>query len=85
MNENKPRFGLGDLVTFSDPNMISMTGKVAIVVSPPQLVFKNDWPIESGWPTNFWNYTINIDGKIYKNIPEEFLKELNDETEREIE
>lgn len=66
-------------MTFDEYYVGNIIVDIGIIVSDPILMFTADFP--NGESKNFWCYNINANGNIYNNIPEEFIRGLNDENE----
>jgi len=74
-----PKFSIGDLVMFRQDFIGELIDGLGIIVSEPQLMFEHDWPTKSGFPNEFWSYNIKIDNELFKMVPEQFLKGLNND------
>ncbi len=78
-----PKFKKGDLVYIKDQDNLLEGLNLAIVISEPMLMFI----YESGpMPTkkqNYWVYDIVVGDQLIKEIPEQILKVLKNENEKD--
>ena len=79
MNYEGPKFSLGDLVWFTGDYFIDLVDGLGIVITEPRLTFYNDWKGREDFPNEFWTYDIKVGNQLFKMIPEQFLKRINDE------
>ena len=83
------KFKLGDIVQLSDRtpiyNSLESPESIGLVVSEPILMYVHDWETEDV-VREFWCYEVLINGRRYKNLPEEALKRVEkNEDEKNIE
>lgn len=73
------KFKEGDLVRIkagtSMHSVLEFASNVCIVVNPAVLMYVH--LDEHGNKKEFWAYEVFIDGRMFKNIPEEILEEFN--------
>ena len=81
MNCEGPKFQLGDLVMFREDYMGDLIHGLGIIITQPTLVFKYDWPKPTEFPSEFWCYDVKVGNELFKMIPEEFLRGLQDEVQ----
>lgn len=81
------KFEPGDLVMLRPETSVfyavEASSNVGIVVTSAVLMYVHCSP--DGEQKKFWAYDIIVDGRTYKNVPEEVLKGLNEEDETNIE
>ena len=80
MKQEGPKFNKGDLVVLQDPDFITTLGGLGVIVSDPVLVFVHDWENATEFPSEFWCYDIYVQNKLFKQIPEQTLRSLKNET-----
>ena len=81
VKSEEPKFKKGDLAVLQDPDRIMTLGGLGIIVSDPVLIFFNDWECPSEYPQEFWSYDIYVEEQLFKEIPEQMLRSLDDEVE----
>ena len=79
MNCEGPKFCLGDLVWFTGDYFIDLVDGLGIIVAEPRLALCHDWKGREDFPNEFWTYDIKVGNQLFKMVPEQFLKRLNDE------
>ena len=83
MNFEEPKFNKGDLVILQDPDRLMALGGLGIIVSDPVLLFIHDWENISEFPSQFWCYDIYVKNELFRQVPEQMLRSLNNETKTE--
>ena len=83
------KFKLGDIVQLSDRtpiyNSLESPESIGLVIAEPVLMYVHDWETEDV-VREFWCYEVLINGRRYKNLPEEALKKVEkNEDEKNIE
>lgn len=76
-----PKYSKGNLVTFTPEIAEGITNGLGIIVSDPTLVFVHEWRTKSGFPNEFWSYDVKVGNELFKMIPEQFLRGLNEDDE----
>ena len=76
-----PKYSKGNLVTLSPEIAEGISEDLGIVVSEPRLIFVYDWKTKAGFPNEFWSYDVKIGNELFKMIPEQFLRGLNEDAE----
>ncbi len=82
MKSGNPKFKKGDLVFFRKFKIIPKKPSLGIVVSEPQLMFVHDWEMIPHPYKNYWCYNIIAEEQLFKDIPEDMLRSVNDEDEK---
>ena len=83
VKSEEPKFKKGDLAVLQDPDRIMTLGGLGIIVSDPVLIFVNDWECITEFPSKFWCYDIYVGEQLFKDIPEQMLRSLDNEVESE--
>ena len=81
MNSEEPNFKKGDLAVLQDPDRIMTLGGLGIIVSDPVLIFVNDWESITEFPSKFWCYDVYVGEQLFKEVPEQMLRGLDNEVE----
>ena len=81
VKSEEPKFKKGDLVVLQDPDKLMSPNGLSIVVSDPVLIFVNDWESATEFPVEFWVYDIYAGDQLFREIPEQMLRSLNNEVE----
>ena len=74
-----PNFKKGDLAVLQDPDRIMTLGGLGIIVSDPVLIFIHDWECINEFPSKFWCYDIYVGEQLFREVPEQMLRGLDDE------
>lgn len=81
MSYEGPKYSKGNLVTFVDDIAEGISEGLGIIVSEPRLIFVYEWKTKSGFPNEFWSYDVKVGNELFKMIPEQFLRGLNEDVE----
>ena len=81
MSYEPPKYSKGTLVTFGPEIADGMTDGLGIIISEPRLIFVYEWKTKPGFPNEFWSYDVKIGNELFKMIPEQFLRGLNEDVE----
>lgn len=85
MKYGEPKYAIGDLVFFNEEFLGNVVEGLGIIVSEPRLMLIYDWKERAGFKNNFWSYNVKIGDELFKMIPEEFLRTIDNENERDSE
>jgi hypothetical protein len=83
VSSEAPKFNKGDLVFVANSEGLLHGSNVGIIVSEPILMILHVWETTRGMPNKFWSYNIVIDGRLFKELPENILRGFNDEDEKD--
>ncbi len=83
------KFKIGDMVQITPGSPIYSIGnntfKIGLIKSEALLLYIHDWEVDDVLK-EFWVYDVIVNGRVFKNVPEEGLKRLeNNEDEKNIE
>ena len=81
MKSEGPNFKKGDLAVLQDPDRIMTLGGLGIIVSDPVLIFVHDWECMNDFPSEFWGYDIYVGEQLFRDIPEQMLRSLENEVQ----
>ncbi len=79
-------FKKGDFLSFNDNGtelFKHISGKVALIVSEPVLIYEYEYN-DSGDKKEYYVYDIIVCGKLFMDIPEEFIKRITVDYEKNI-
>lgn len=80
------RFNPGDLVIIRSDStiyeMLESNSNVGIVINKGILMFVHTY--DDGENKEFWAYDVIFDGRTFRNVPEEVLRGITDEDEKDF-
>lgn len=79
-----PKYNKGDLVVLKDPETLKDVDGIGLIIEQPVLLFLHDWENRPDMPTEFWEYTINVQGRLFKHVPEQMIRSLKNENENNL-
>jgi len=75
------KFKIGDMVQITPGSPIYSIGdktfKIGLIKSEALLLYIHDWEVDDVLK-EFWVYDVIVNGRVFKNVPEEGLKRLED-------
>ncbi len=83
MTAENPRFKKGDLVYVQDEENLLLGLDLGIIITEPILMFIYESGPTPAKKQNYWVYDVVVGDQLFKEIPEQILKVLKNENEKD--